>query len=186
MNTASLRRANFALAIMAVASLTLSACATKSDRRGPPADGERRGGQARQSGTFMQPIAVLLADMDTNKDKMTTLEELHAGAEIEWSKFNRNPSAAYFAQWSMTNLGSTDAMPSFMSFDRDFNGVITEAEFNKRLEGEFKALDKNADGKVERSELIVAFAAPQGERSRNTEQQGRGGGRGQGGGRPPR
>lgn len=185
MNTSPFRRTHVALSILAVACLSLSACATKSDHRGPPPDGERRGGKARQSGTFLQPIAVLMADMDSNNDKRTSLAELQSAAAVEWSQFGQNPRATYFSQWSIANLGSTDAMPNFMSFDKNFNGVISETEFLERLETEFRRLDKNADGVVERSEMIIAFAAPQGERSRKSGQEGRSG-RGQGGGRPPR
>lgn len=185
MNASSFRHTHVGLSLIAAVCLSLSACATKPDHKGPPPDGERRGGKARQSGTFLQPIAVLMADMDSNNDKHTTLAELQSGAAAEWSQFGQNPRATYFTQWSIANLGSTDAMPNFMSFDKNFNGVISETEFLERLETEFRKLDKNADGKVERSEMIVAFAAPQGERSRKSDKEGRGG-RGQGGGRPPR
>lgn len=171
--------------ILLVSLMALSACASKPDRRGPPTDREsRQGSRAQSSGTFMQPVAALLSLMDTNRDKRVSLEELKSGSQAEWSGFSQRPSATYFAQWSIENLGSTDAMPTFMSFDRDFNGVISQTEFSSQLEREFKRLDKNADSMLDRSEMIIAFAARQGEKSRGRGQQD--GGRGQGGGRPPR
>eukprot|EP00919_Chromeraceae_sp_WS-2016_P079491 GHVR01188099.1.p1 GENE.GHVR01188099.1~~GHVR01188099.1.p1 ORF type:complete len:192 (+),score=10.86 GHVR01188099.1:91-666(+) len=184
-------RAVSVLPLLLALSFSLSACATKPDRRGPPPDRQgdaERGdrGPAKSSGTFLYPVAGLFIEMDVNKDHVTTLREVQAGATAQWGQFGRNPSAIDFAQWSLVNLGSTDAMPTFMSFDGDFNGVITQAEFSSELEREFERLDKNKDGRLERSEMIVAFAARQGEPS----SKGGGGGRkerGQGGGgRPPR
>lgn len=178
------------LTLALVACLSVSACATKPDRRGPPdgrESGKGRGGPERSSGTFMQPIGTLFAGMDTNQDKQVSLNEMRTGTQSEWISFGRNPSAIYFSQWSVENLGSTDAMPTFMSFDRDFSGTISEEEFTSQLENQFQRLDKNGDGSVERSEMIVAFAAPQGQQSRGSaggREKGEKGGRG--GGRPPR
>ena len=166
--------------------LTLSACASNSDRRGPPDGGERgergeRGQrQARNSGTFLQPAAVLFAGMDSNNDKVISREEMLTGTKAEWDGFGSNPSATKFAEWSVKTLGSRDSNPTFMSFDRDFNQVITETEFSSQMERLFTRYDTNKDGRLERSEMIVAFEAPRGR-----EQIGGGGrgGRGQGGGR---
>ena len=170
---------------LAAASLTLSACASKPERRGPPQDRGKSERPAKSSGTFMQPIAALFIGMDTNQDNVVSTSEMELGAKSEWASFDRKPSATYFAQWSVNTLGSTDARPTFMSFDRDFSGTITQSEFTDQLEQEFQRLDKNRDGSLERSEMIVAFAAPQGNRSRKGgDEKGRKGGKG--GGRPPR
>ena len=179
----NLRRTSTAVLLVSV--LALSACASQPERRGPPQDGQGRqgggGGGGQSSGTFMHPVAALFSSMDTNRDKRVSFEEVQSGSQAEWAGIGERPSATYFAKWSLETLGSTDAMPTFMSFDRDFNGVISEGEFSSQLEREFKRLDKNADNVLDRSEMIVAFAARQGERSRGGQEQGRGG-RGQGGG----
>lgn len=181
----------FSTAILLASAISLSACASKPDRRGPPSDQQGRKGARQSSGTFMQPTAALFTAMDANGDKKVSSSELQAGTLAEWNRFGSRPSATYFAQWSIANLGSTDAMPTFMSFDRDFNGVVSEEEFSNQLDREFKRLDKNRDGMLERSELIVAFEAPRGEASRKGGQKGggergQGGPGGQGGGRPSR
>lgn len=176
-------------AILLVSAISLSACATKPDRRGPPSDREGRQGPTKSSGTFMQPTAALFTSMDSNGDKKVSTIELQTGTQAEWSRFGSRPSATYFAQWSIANLGSTDAMPTFMSFDRDFNGVVSEEEFSAQLEREFQRLDKNQDSMLERSEMTVAFEAPRGQASRQNGggKGGKGGGQGgQGGGRPSR
>lgn len=176
------------LTSLTIGTLALSACATKPDRRGPPSE---RGGQGqgpqRSAGTFVKPIGLLFATMDQNNDAVISRAELERGIQNEWSQFDRNPSGTDFAMWSITKLGSTDAYPTFMMFDRDFNSVVSEDEFSERLNVTFRQLDKNGDGNVERSEMLVSFAAPRGEKKQKGRNSGekRGGGGG-GGGRPPR
>jgi len=174
--------------VLALAGIGLTACATKPDRDRPPRGENSQDRPGRTSGTFLQPSAILFADMDVDQDKMTSQAEMQAGVQFEWDKFERNPSGTVFAQWSLKTLGSTDANPTFMSFDRDFNGVITEAEFTTQFKALFSRFDKNGDGFVDRSEMIVAVQAPIGraQRGEGSERRGQGGQSGRGGGRPPR
>lgn len=174
--------------LLIVAGLSLSACATKPDRDRPPRGEDRQDRPARTSGTFLQPAAFLFADMDSNQDKVTSRAEMLAGVQAEWDGFERNPSATVFANWSRRTLGSTDAKPTFMSFDRDFNGVVTKAEFTTEFETLFTQFDKNTDGAIDRSEMIVAFEAPAGRAQRGGQRDSRGerGQGGRGGGRPQR
>jgi len=177
---------------LVVLPVLLSACANTPERRGP--ENRERGEQTRQnrpqtSGTFVRPISLLFADMAMNGDKRLSLSELEAGVEKEWSTFERAPSAMYFANWSSKALGSTDAAPTLMMFDKDLNGVVSKPEFSALLAERFTRFDKNKDDIVDRSELIVAFEAPQGQRSRGGPSSGEGRGKrgGAGGGvRPPR
>ena len=162
---------------LAAFSLTLSACASKPERRGPPTDQQRGERPARASGTFLQPIAVVFAGMDANGDKVISRAEMQSGVTTEWSRFRQKPSAAYFSEWSLKSLGSIEAMPTFLSVDKDFNGVITDSEFTQQFERAFDRMDKDNDGRLERSEMIIAFNAPEGQRA------GRGGGDGERGGR---
>jgi len=183
--------------LLSISALSLSACATNSGGDGPRNGGERAERPSRPSGVFVQPVALLFADMDGNQDKVTSKAEMLAGVKEEWSRFDRNPSATDLSTWSKKTLGSTDATPTFLSFDRDFNGFITEAEFTSRFDALFARFDKNVDGAVDRTEMVTIFEAPigrgqrGGQRSGNAGQRGqRGqggrGGRGGGGGRPQR
>jgi len=95
--------------------------------------------------------------MDRNQDRATSFAEIDQGIKSEWATFERSPSAINFRKWSIKNLGSTDASPSFIAFDRDFNGIISKLEFRSQIETEFEKLDKNGDRRLERSEMIVAF-----------------------------
>lgn len=175
------------LLLLLTSSLILSACATQDQGRNGRPDGprsERPDGKARNAGVFLNPIAAVFSAMDTNSDRMTSRAELLAGIDQQWLELGGKTSAAYFSQWSVLNLGSTDAMPTFMSFDRDFNGVISQNEFSEQLIGIFDRLDVNADSRISRSELIVSYEAPMG----RAKQSGRSGGRPEkgGGDRPPR
>ena len=172
-------------ALLLVASgFTLTACASNSDQSRERGDrGELGQRQARTSGTFLQPAAVLFAGMDLNNDKIISRDEMLTGAKSEWGNFDRNPSATNFAAWSVKTLGSTDANPTFMSFDRDFNQVITETEFSAQIERLFTQYDKNKDGSLERAEMVIAFQAPSGRRGQGGGGQARGQGQGQGQGR---
>ena len=173
MNFSTVNNPTKFLTILIAASLSLSACATKPDRRDSPPKERQSNGPARASGTFLFPISGLFISMDKNQDRATSFAEIDQGIKSEWATFERSPSAINFRKWSIKNLGSTDASPSFIAFDRDFNGIISKLEFRSQIETEFEKLDKNGDRRLERSEMIVAFAAPQGERSRSSGEQGR-------------
>lgn len=172
----------FTVPILLISALSLSACASKPDRRGPPSDRQGPDRAAKSSSTFMQPIGVFFSGMDRNGDALISRAEVTSGVTAQWQTFQANPGAIQFSDWSVRNLGSTDAQPTFISFDHDFNGTISEVEFTKQMTAEFERLDINRDGQLARSEMIVAFQAPQGN-NRNRERPSGGGG---GGGRPPR
>jgi len=170
-------RAVFAASLLAA--LVVSACTTKPDRKGPPPDGARSGQQPRSSGTFLHPVAALFVSMDLNNDKTTSRTELSEGIALEWASFDRNPSQIYYMDWATDTLGNADAMPNFISFDRNLDGVITQAEFSERIEQRFDALDKDKDGNLLRSEMIVAIAPRQSQSGQSGRQEsGSRGGRG--------
>ena len=177
-------RVFFATALICAS--TLTACASKPDRKGPQADRQSKGNvkSTRHTGTFVKPVGLLFTGMDANGDAVVSQSELDAGIASEWASFDRKPSLIAFSQWSVKKLGSTDAYPTFMMFDRDLNNVISEDEFSNKLDSEFTSLDKNNDGQVDRSEMLVAFQAQQGRQGgQGSRGQGGGqGGRGQGGG----
>lgn len=157
----------------------LAACASGPKRGGS------QGGSSQISAVSTHPVGLYFVGHDENDDGVTSRAELDAGIKKDWAKFDRNPSATQFQSWTTKVFGSSSAMPTFLSFDSNMNGVITESEFETRLVGEFNRLDKNGDGKIERSELIFNV------RQRSTEErsQRERGGEGRpsrGEGRPPR
>ena len=59
--------------------------------------------------------------------------------------------------WRKTALGSLDAPPGNLSFDKDYDQRITKNEFNKTLISIFESGDKNNDGILKFSELVNVF-----------------------------
>ncbi|MEO1074048.1 MAG: signal transduction protein [Pseudomonadota bacterium] len=163
----------------------LSGCVTGPDRR--PQPGSERGGTGQGfEGQVAKPIALLFVSMDRNQNGQTDHQELIAGISREWARLSseRAVGALEYAAWAATTFGAEDALPSFISFDRDLNGGLSQIEFDDRLRAEFVELDKNGDGVIDRSELIFRVTRPSREQ-RGTGRGQRGSG-GQEGSRPPR
>ncbi|MEM9178193.1 MAG: signal transduction protein [Pseudomonadota bacterium] len=169
------------LSAFALATLLISACANGPDRR-PPRGGDRGGEQSSFEGYAAKPVTLLFVSMDQNNDARISSDELLRGIDREWDLLtSRHPIGALeYGEWSAATLGSSDALPSFISFDRDLDGSLSELEFGDRLRAEFADLDKNSDGLLDRSELIFRISRPA--RQQQGGQQGRGG---QEGRRPP-
>jgi len=165
-------------------SLLISACASKPDRRPPPGSNAKS-----YQGMAAKPIGLLFTSMDQNGDSIVQAAEATAGITGEWTKLSARGDlgALNYAEWAAVSLGSEDALPSFISFDRDLNGRLSQTEFEDRLRTEFSDLDKNADSALQRSELIFTIAPPrQAQGGEQRQRGGRGGGGGEGRGRPPR
>lgn len=164
--------------ILALAGLT--ACASGPKRGG----GSGQGGSNQITAVSTHPVGLYFVGLDANDDGLTSRAELDAGLKTDFAKFGRNPSATQFRSWTIEAFGSSAAMPTFLSFDSNMNGVVTETEFETRLISEFNRLDKNGDGNIARSELI--FNVQQRQRGSRADGGREGEGRPQGGGRPPR
>lgn len=177
-------------AIIALCALTLAGCASqpeRGDRRGGPQSD--RGGSY-QGGIIARPLAILLTSMDANGDYLVSGDELSDGLDKEWMNLTGGVSGPVSAldlgDWAKEVLGSAEAMPSSISFDRDLNGQITELEFLDRLRAEFRTLDKDDDGHVSRAEMVSRLPAPNIQGQQQGGRQGRGGGGGGRGEGPPR
>ena len=191
------------LALALCAAITLSACASNGpDRRDRPDRGDRggqRGGEGAQrtayEGYAAKPIAILLSSMDADGDHRIEITEFEAGVEKEWTAFTADgqTGALSYAKWAKQVLGAADALPSYITFDRNLDGTISELEFTDYLSKQFVSLDANSDDVLETSELVFRIEQ---QRVRGGDQAGQGrgqrggggGGRGEGGGgnRPPR
>ena len=147
-----------------------------------------RGGPSERGRAIIEPISLFFASIDSDGDAIVTETELDEAIKTEWDSFGVRPRALQFMDWSLKTFGSADISPRFLSFDSNFDSVISETEFASRLTAEFLRLDKNGDGRLERSEMIRSFRGdPQQSRGGNEEgQQRREGRRGENGGRRPR
>lgn len=184
--TRILRSQRLTLACTILLAGSLAACASGPDKRPPRGGGGERPGAAAFQGQAMKPVALLFAAMDRDGDLIVDGQELIGGIDQEWQRFSDSGAARAikFEDWALMTLGTRDALPSFAAFDRNLDGKISQQEFDDRIRGEFTELDKNGDGRLERSELVFRVSRP----SRDEPSQGRGGGSGGGGGggRPPR
>lgn len=161
---------------MIIALSCVTACAS-GPKRG-------QGGSNQITAVSTHPVGLYFVGHDANDDGVTSRAELDAGIKKDWAKFDRNPSATQFQSWTTKAFGSSSAMPTFLSFDTNMNGVITQSEFETRLVEEFNRLDKNGDGNIARSELIFNVRQ-RGSESRSQGERG-GEGRPSRGERPPR
>lgn len=128
------------------------------------------------------PIALLFTGMDANRDKRVTRAEAQAGIEIDWRSLSpsiTNKIGAFKIQdWAVQTLGSKEARPTRLSFDRNLDNQVSGDEFADRLLTAFDKLDSDSDGALSRAELVFV-SAPQiireeRSRSRTSDRQSRG------------
>lgn len=110
------------------------------------------------------PIALMFTAMDTNRDKRVTRAEARTGIEADWQSLSpsiTNKIGAFKIQdWAEQTLGSKDARPSRLSFDRNLDNQVSGDEFSERLLAAFDKLDSDKDGALSRAELVF-ISAPQ-------------------------
>jgi Ca2+-binding EF-hand superfamily protein len=156
------RPTSLALPIFILALAGLTACASAPTPRG-----------SQITAVSTHPVGLYFVGLDANDDGLTSRTELNAGIKTDFARFGGNPSATQFQGWTTDAFGSSAAMPTFLSFDSNLDGVVTAAEFDTRLVSEFNRLDKNGDGNIARSELIFNVQqrqrGPRNDRERDNE-----------------
>lgn len=170
---------------------------------GPPGEGPGdRPGASLQEAKIARPIAILFTGMDTNRNLVLEKSELEAAIPQEFARADTDNSGVLtgfeMADWCRLVLGDKEALPDMRAMDTDLNYTVTQVEFTAALRHEFERLDKDADGRITRADLLMD--APRGMQRGGGEgapsggQGGRGrgggggrgpGGGGQGGGAPP-
>ena len=183
---------NHIAATMAVAVFALVGCASSPE----PDPAQRRGGApgavTNFSGIAAAPLGILFTSFDANSDRLIDGDELRTGIDEEWTAIEavNGTTPLGYKVWQRDALGSENAFPAFLSFDRNLDNEMTKTEFDEAIRQEFASLDANKDGQLQRSELLINSrrpqrgqqGGPQGGRGRQGGQGGRGGG-GRGG--PP-
>ena len=111
--------------------------------------------------TSISAGALLLASFDSDYNFQIDLNEFNNAklqifniADIDKSGVI---SPFELEDWRESALGSLDAPPGNLSFDRDYDQRITKNEFNKTLISIFESGDKNNDGILKFSELVDVF-----------------------------
>lgn len=105
------------------------------------------------------PVAVMIAGFDSDGDTRVTRAEFEAGVERSFRSGDRNGdgliSLLELGPWSEAWLGNAYALPGQYDLDSDGDDKISPAEFRAEFARRFDAMDKDRDGVLVRSELIV-------------------------------
>jgi len=125
---------------------------------------ERRGERIKGPITSVGAGAMLFASFDTNADYKVNDLEFAAGRTQAFNAADKDSSKTLslfeLEDWREAALGSLDAAPGNLAFDKDYDQRVTRSEFDHALGFVFKAGDKNKDGVLEFSELVKVFEMP--------------------------
>lgn len=125
---------------------------------------ERRGERIKGPITSVGAAAMLFASFDTNADYSINEVEFAAGLMKAFKAADKNNSNTLslfeLEDWREAALGSLDAAPGNLAFDKDYDQRITQAEFDHALRFVFNAGDKNDDNVLAFSELVKVFEMP--------------------------
>lgn len=125
---------------------------------------ERRGERIKGPITSIGAGAMLFASFDKNADYKINAAELAAGLETAFKSADKDRSKTLslfeLEDWRVAALGSLDAAPGNLAFDKDYDQRVTPAEFDYALNFVFKAGDKDDDGVLEFSEVVKVFEMP--------------------------
>lgn len=125
---------------------------------------ERRGKRIKGPITSVGAGAMLFATFDTNTDYNINQIEFAAGRTQAFNAADKDNSGSLslfeLEDWREAALGSLDAAPGNLAFDKDYDQRVSRAEFDYALGYVFKAGDKNKDGVLAFSELVKVFEMP--------------------------
>jgi len=125
---------------------------------------ERRGEHVSGPITAISAGALVFAGFDKNTDYKITAQELAAGLTTAFKTADKDKSKTLslfeLEDWREAALGSLDAAPGTLAFDKDFDQRVTRSEFDHALTFVFKTGDKNDDGILELKELVKVFEMP--------------------------
>ncbi len=169
----------------------LAACAGGPGHGGPRGPGGRGpGGGMEAAGeprALKTSAGLLLASFDSDHDLQVTRDELSAGADRTFGRYDLNGdqdlSPLEFEAFAKAALDAGKSPPFRLDFDRDVDGRITAKEFRAELIAIFDSLDADKNGVLSHAELLKASEAEV--RKRAPDGEGPGTGPPDGGGAPP-
>lgn len=125
---------------------------------------ERRGERIKGPITSIGAGGMLFASFDKDSDYRVTQTEFTSGLSTAFKAADKDLSKTLslfeLEDWRKAALGSLDAAPGNLAFDKDYDQRVTRSEFDHALGFVFKAGDKNNDGILEFSELVKVFEMP--------------------------
>ena len=125
---------------------------------------ERRGERVSGPITAISAGALVFAGFDANADYKINSTELASGLAKAFTSADKDASTTLslfeLEDWRKAALGSLDAAPGTLAFDKDYDQRVTRAEFDHAMTFVFKTGDKNEDGVLELKELVKVFEMP--------------------------
>lgn len=125
---------------------------------------ERRGERIKGPITSIGAGGMLFASFDKDSDYRVTQIEFTSGLSKAFNAADKDLSKTLslfeLEDWRKASLGSLDAAPGNLAFDKDYDQRVTRSEFDHALGFVFKAGDKDNDGILEFSELVKVFEMP--------------------------
>lgn len=125
---------------------------------------ERRGERIKGPITSIGAGGMLFASFDKDSDYRVTQTEFTSGLSTAFKAADKDLSKTLslfeLEDWRKAALGSLDAAPGNLAFDKDYDQRVTRSEFDHALGFVFKAGDKDNDGILEFSELVKVFEMP--------------------------
>lgn len=106
-----------------------------------------------------RPVALMIAAFDSDGDGVVTRVEYDAGIERSFRHGDQDSDGSMslieLGNWALHWLGDRGAIPGQYDFDRDGDDRVSEAEYKTEFARRFLELDRNRDGLLVRSELIL-------------------------------
>ena len=151
---------------------------------------EERGERIRGPITSIAAGALLFASYDKNSDYLIDADEFSKGQAASFQSADSDKSGTLslfeLEDWRKAALGSLDAAPGNLSFDKDYDQRVTASEFKSALKYVYNVNDKDADNQLSFEEMIRVFEIPRGSRSGSSAGAGQREGRTRGNGERPR
>lgn len=142
-----------ALILVSGMTLTVAACASSPDTTEPTNGSGPR--------AFAAPVALLLGDLDLDRDAVVQREEVGEGARRLFTAADADQSGALerpeLVDFLVARLGSEYPSPGRIAFDADGDGATPFADFEAVLISACERFDANQDGALTRAELVREF-----------------------------
>lgn len=145
--------------LLTLTALLAASPALAQQSAAPPAQTRPAGPQQPQATIIYEPLAMMIAAFDTDRDARVTRAEYDSGLKASWDSIDtgKTGSLSYigFSDWAFRWLGDRNALPNPFDVDRDGNNRVSFDELAARFDDFFRRFDADKNGVIVRSELVT-------------------------------